>query len=128
MKRDSSSQDQEILKILKEMESLQVNYPEELLASRRAAFLDQVAQSTPELEVEQQLVSQDLNVTAHLKKLGSYPQTYPTHLLASRRAAFVRRIALLNFVSQCAAVWQAVQKRMCLCPLSTEKLGGNADL
>ena len=114
MKQDPSSQDQEILKILKEMESLQVNYPEELLASRRAAFLNQVAQSTPELEVEQQLVSQDLNVTAHLKKLGSYPQTYPTHLLASRRAAFVRRIAWLNFVSQCAAVWQAVQKRIYL--------------
>jgi hypothetical protein len=113
MKRDSSSQDQEILKILKEMESLQVNYPEELLASRRAAFLDRVAQSTPEQEVKQP-VSQDRNVTAHLKKLGSYPETYPSHLLAARRAAFVRRIAWLNFVSLCAAVWQTVQKRFSL--------------
>ena len=38
--------DQDLLKILKEMGDLPARYPEDLMAARRAAFLEQVAQST----------------------------------------------------------------------------------
>jgi hypothetical protein len=109
MKRASSLQDQELLKVLKEMESLQSQYPEELLTARRASFLDQVVQATP-AQAQEQPASQDQKVIDQLKRLGSVPVKYPPRLLAVRRLAYVSRIAWLNFVSLWAAMWLAVQK------------------
>jgi hypothetical protein len=111
MKRATSSTDQELLKILKEMEALQAQYPEELLSSRRASFLEQVEQSTVARKVEQ-LSSQDYKVIDHLRNLGSVPVEYPPRLLAARRSTFARRIAWLNFASAVTAAWLSIQKRI----------------
>jgi hypothetical protein len=111
MKRASSSKDQKLLEILKEMESLRAQYPEELLSARRAAFLEQVDQSTV-ASTEEQPSLQDRQVVDHLRNLGSVPAVYPPRLLAARRSTFTRRIAWLNFVSLCTAAWLAVQKRI----------------
>lgn len=108
MKR--APKDQDLLKILKEMESLQSHYPEELRSARRAAFLEQVARSAH--SEEEQPVIQDQDVLNHLGTLRSVPAQYPPRLLAARRAAFVRQIAWLNFVNLCTTVWQAIQKRI----------------
>jgi hypothetical protein len=111
MKRASSSQDQELLKILEGMESLPAEYPKDLLSARRASFLEQVAQSTLPNEEEQPSL-QDQKVVDQLRSLGSIPVKYPPLLLAMRRLAFVSRIAWLNFVSLCAAAWQAIQRKI----------------
>jgi len=106
-----TSQDQELLKILEEMSSLQAKYPEELYSSRRASFMDEVARSSI-AQTGEQPAMQDRKVTDPLKRLGSVPVEYPPRLLAARRSAFVRQIVWLNFVSLCAAVWMAVQQRI----------------
>jgi hypothetical protein len=111
MKRASSSQDEKLLQILKEMESSQEEYPEVLLSARRAAFLERVAQSTA-ADTEEQVSLQDQKLVEHLSALGSVPVKYPPLLLAIRRSAFVYRIAWLNFVSLCAAAWQAIQRQI----------------
>jgi hypothetical protein len=111
MKRASSSKDQKLLEILKEMESLRAQYPEELLSARRAAFLEQVDQSTV-ASTEEQPSLQDRQVIGHLRNLGTVPVEYPARLLVARRSTFTRRIAWVNFVSLCSAVWLAVQKRI----------------
>lgn len=107
MKR--APKDQDLLKILKEMESFTAQYPEELLAARRASFLEQVEQSTV-TSTEEQPVVQDQKVLNHLRRLGSIPAQYPPQLLAARKALFVRRIIWLNFVNLCAAAWMAITK------------------
>jgi hypothetical protein len=113
MKRASPSEkDQKLLKILQEMESLQAQYPEELLSARRASFLEQVAQAAPVPEEQQQTSPQDRQVIDHLRDLGSAPVEYPPRLLAARRSTYVRRIAWINFVSSVASLWLAIQKRI----------------
>jgi hypothetical protein len=109
MKR--ASQDQELLKILKDMGSQQAQYPEELLSSRRSSFIDLVTQSTS-APVEEQSPVQDQKVVRQLRRLGSAPVDYPSFLLVVRRWAFVRRIVWVNFVSLCTGLWLAVQKRI----------------
>ena len=108
-----TSQDQELLKILEEMSSVQVEYPEELLSSRRASFMDQLARSSL-AQTKEQPALEDRKVTEPLRRLGSVPVKYPPLLLAARRAAFISKIIWLNFVSLCAAVWLAVQQRILL--------------
>ena len=108
MKR--ASKDQDILQILKDLESVQEQYPEDLLSARRASFLKQVEQSSP--VKEEQPALQDRDLLVHLRNLGSAPAPYPSRLIAARRASFVRRIAWLNFVSLCTAVWLAIKNRV----------------
>jgi hypothetical protein len=109
MKR--APKDQDLLNILKELEGLKAQYPEDLLAARRASFLEQVAQSAP-VQAEEHPALQDREVVSQLRDLGSIPVKYPSRLLAARRAAFTRRIAWLNFVSLSKAVWMAIQNRL----------------
>jgi hypothetical protein len=113
-----ATQDQELLKILKEMSSAQAKYPEELYSSRRASFMDQVAQSS-HTQTREQPSPEDRKVIDPLRKLGSMPVKYPPLLLAIRRAAFIRRILWINFVSLCAAMWLAVKKHIPLPLLNT---------
>ena len=115
-----ATQDQELLKILKEMSSAQADYPEELYSSRRASFMDQVA-GTSHPQTGEQPAPEDRKVTDPLRKLGSMPVKYPPLLLAVRRAAFIRQILWINFVSLCAAMWLAVKKHIPLPLLNTHK-------
>ena len=105
-----TTQDQELLKILKEMSSFQAEYPEGLYSSRRASFMDQVERSSL-VQTDERTAVEDRKVTDPLRKLGSVPVKYPPFLFAARRAAFIRRILWLNFINLCAAVWEAVKKQ-----------------
>ncbi len=94
MKPIPSPQDQgwenEILKILKRLGSLKAEYPPELFAARRAAFLLQVeyrvkSQTEAELLVHEPFLQ-------HLQNLKSINREYPLALRAARRAAFIEQI------------------------------------
>ena len=103
--------DQDLLRILKEMESLQEQYPEDLLAARRASFLEQMTKPTP-ARAGERLELQDQKIVDRLRSLGSAPAVYPPHLMAARRQAFVRRIYWLNFVSLGSTVWLFIRDRI----------------
>src|SRR6187200_2662666 len=100
MKPDSSRQDPDITKILKGLESHKAEYPEDLLAARRAAFLQQVDQKT-EVEIQQEVAPQDQEITQLFAGLRSLETAYPESLLAARRSAFKHRILL----AQPASFW-----------------------
>lgn len=85
-----SPQDEEIVEILKRLETLRAEYPPELLAARRAAFVAQVEQRS-EIGVKEELPSED-QVIEVLESLKSAATEYPPELLAARRAAFVAQI------------------------------------
>jgi len=97
MKPTSSPQDQEqdqkIINLLKELGSLKVQYPPELLAERRSAFITQVEQSKGRIKEELPSRKQFINRLEDLKSLKS---EYPQELLAARRAAFIAHVEQLN--------------------------------
>jgi hypothetical protein len=111
MKRSSSPQDHDILKILKDMESQQTEYPPQLLSARRAAFMDQVAQHN-QVEIEEVWSSKDQEVIDLLKRLKSVEEKYPLNLWASRRSAFVRRVAWLNWINLWNTLYAAIQRSL----------------
>jgi len=85
-----SPQDQEIIEILKRLETLKVEYPPELLAARRAAFIAQVEEQTA-IGVKEELSSED-QVLQVLESLKNTATEYPPELLAARRAAFIAQV------------------------------------
>ena len=85
-----SPQDQEIIEILKRLETLKAEYPPELLAARRAAFIAQVEERS-EIGVKEELPSED-QVIEVLESLKSVATEYPSELLAARRMAFLAQV------------------------------------
>jgi hypothetical protein len=85
-----SPQDQEIIEILKRLETLKAEYPPELLAARRAAFIAQVEERS-EVGVKKELLS-EAQVADALDTLKSIPAEYPSELLGTRRAAFLAQV------------------------------------
>lgn len=85
-------QDQEIFKILENLESPREEYPPELLAARRAAFIAQLKQQQPREAEARQEATSGRGFTKHLLELGSVEEEYPQDLLAARRAAFIAQI------------------------------------
>jgi hypothetical protein len=85
-----SPQDQEIIEILKRLETLKAEYPPELLAARRAAFIAQVEERS-EVGVREGLLS-EAQVVNVLENLKSVPAEYPSELLAARRVAFLAQV------------------------------------
>jgi hypothetical protein len=85
-----SPQDQEIIEILKRLETLKAEYPPELLAARRAAFIAQVEERS-EVGVKEELLS-ETQVVNVLENLKSVPAEYPPELLGARRAAFLAQV------------------------------------
>ena len=83
-------QDEEIIQILKSLGAETVEYPPELLAARRAAFVAQVEQKG-KAKIKHQL---PLNgqFTKHLKEFKAVKAEYPPELLAARRAAFIAQV------------------------------------
>ena|GEM_PF-1262480 len=86
-----SSQDQEIIKNLERLKTLDPAYPPELLAARRAAFIDQIPQRNV-LSVKEARAAQDQEIIKNLENLKSLEPEYPPELLAARRAAFIGRV------------------------------------
>jgi hypothetical protein len=95
MKRASPPQDQEVLNALKDLESQKAAYPPELLAARRAAFLDQIAKHT-ETTPEEKFSLRDQKIIQLLKNLKAVEGKYPAYLWSVRRAAYRKQIAQLN--------------------------------
>jgi hypothetical protein len=85
-----SPQDQEIIEILKRLETLKAEYPPELLAARRAAFLAQVEEHS-EVGVKEELPSED-EIAGVLGSLKRVATEYPSELLAARRMAFLAQV------------------------------------
>jgi hypothetical protein len=98
MKRTPSPQnqepDQEIIDLLKRLESHKAEYPPELLAARRADFLVQIKQARS--EKTRQALASNGHFTKHLKELQAVKADYPAELLAARRAAFIAQVEERN--------------------------------
>lgn len=82
--------DQDIIELLKGLESNKVEYPPDLLAARRAAFIAQIKQYGQGGENE--MLASNRQFTKRLKELKSIKADYPSELLAARRAAFIAAI------------------------------------
>lgn len=89
------SSKEELLKTLEEMGSNQAVYPPELLAARRAAFLDQLSRRT-ETDAEEELAPGDRQIIQLLHKLKLAEREQPYRLLAIRRLIFRRQISRVN--------------------------------
>jgi hypothetical protein len=105
-----SSQDQDIAQILKKLESIKSQYPSELLAARRAMFIDQISQRT-QVEHGEEWTPEDQSVIEHLRSLGSMQVEYPPELLNSRRSAFKRQLAQRERVRLWASLRSALQNK-----------------
>ena len=90
MEPNPSPHDQKIIELLESLRSVQAEYPPELLAARRAAFVDKINQSTR--GESQEAVPSGRPFTKRLEKLQSVRAEYPPELLAARRAAFIAQI------------------------------------
>ena len=91
--------DQGVIKLLQELGSLEREYPPELLASRRSAFLAQIDQLST-VEVEPELAPGDQEVVRLLGGLRSIAPEYPPELLAARRSAFLEQIESAKNISR----------------------------
>ena len=97
MKSTISPHDQEIIELLKKLETVNADYPPELFAARRASFISQIEQHRSAGERQEEYLSQDRMIQV-LESLKSVPAEYPSDLLAARRAAFVAQIDEYNSV------------------------------
>ena len=95
MKPKSPSEDEQIVKILKELASHKASYPPDLLAARRAAFMDQIAQGG-QAEVQDGLTLKDQEVIRFLQGIKSFEPEYPSILLAARRTALRKQTAQMK--------------------------------
>ena len=91
MKPTPSPQDEEIIEILKSLGTLKAEYPAELLAARRAAFIAKIEQHRANGASKEAATSED-QVIGILESLGTLKAEYPAELLAARRAAFIAKI------------------------------------
>jgi hypothetical protein len=88
---EHDEQDQEIIKLLKDLGSFKSTYPSELLAARRAAFLAQV-EELGTAGTDEALPAEDQGIVKLLGELRSAQADYPPHLLAARRSALLRQL------------------------------------
>ena len=91
MKPTPAPHDQEIIDLLESLKSAQAEYPPELLAARRAAFIDRINQSATGDNHEEAVLS-GRQFNTRLRELQSVRDEYPPELLAARRAAFIAQI------------------------------------
>jgi hypothetical protein len=94
---DRDEHDRKMLKLLKDLGSYETNYPPELLAARRAAFLVQVEELS-QVDTGEELDTGDQEVVKLLGNLKSVQEEYPEELLAARRAAFLAQGEELRLV------------------------------
>ncbi|HEX5807088.1 MAG TPA: discoidin domain-containing protein, partial [Anaerolineales bacterium] len=94
MKLSPSPHDQQIIELLEKLGSLRAEYPAELLAARRAAFVAQIEQHNGAIDAEE--ISSNDPVIERLQILKSAASEYPAELLADRRSAFIAQIRQRN--------------------------------
>ena len=115
MKSTPSPQEQEIIKLLEALKSVKVEYPPELLANRRTAFLVQLAlmekfsvTNFPSLENEK--------IIEILESLKPVKAEYPSILMAKQRAAFLKQVAKRRRASWLDSLRTAIQSRLSFNP------------
>jgi hypothetical protein len=93
-----SPQDKEIIKLLKRLGALKIEYPAELVAARRAAFSVQIEQHKVEgarRKGKKEYFSQK-QVIELLEGLKPVKAEYPAALRSARRAAFIAQVEQYN--------------------------------
>ena len=106
-----SSLNGQFTKRLKELKSVQAEYPPDLLAARRAAFIARVEQQTNVgVEVTEELSSKDEELIRLFKAIKTTEADYPSNMRAARRSAFRRQIALGGGTSLLDALRSYIQK------------------
>jgi hypothetical protein len=90
VKRKPSPQDEAIIELLRRLGNLGAEYPAELSAARRAAFVAQIGQHKTVGGDEG--VSSEKQIFELLEQVKPVVADYPPDLLAARRAAFVAQI------------------------------------
>lgn len=90
MKTTSSPQDEEIIELLKRLGTLKAEYPSDLLAARRAAFVAQIEERKLKGANEEYFSPEQ--VVELLEGLKPVKAEYPPELLTARRAAFITQI------------------------------------
>ena len=119
MKTTPSPQDQEIIKLLKALKSVRVEYPPELLARRRTAYMVQLA-------LMEKFNVKNFNSIEHsienkeiievLESLKPVRAEYPSILMAKQRAAFLDQAAKRRRVSWLETLRSAIQSRFSFTP------------
>jgi hypothetical protein len=94
VKRKPSPQDETIVELLKRLGNFGAEYPAELSAARRAAFIAQIEQHRT-VGSSEESSSQD-RIFEVLEGLKPVVAEYPPDLLAARRAAFIAQIEQHN--------------------------------
>ena len=93
--------DEELIKLLKDLGPIRVDYPARLLHARRAAFLERVEELSTADAVEE-LSAEEQELVDRLTPLKSASIDYPADLLASRRSAFLQQLGRAEETS----VWE----------------------
>ena len=98
-----------MIKLLEELGSIKSEYPSQLWAARRSAFLAQVDQLTT-VETEGELSAGNQEIIRLLGILKSAPVEYPPTLLAARRSALLRQMEQANAPRLWDEVRRSVQR------------------
>ena len=106
---EHNEQDDEMIKRLRDLGSVDPAYPPELLKARRAAFLAHVDQLV-KAEAEAELNPRDQEVISLLGTLKSVKVEYPPDLLAARRVAFLQQMRTAGTISVMDRLRLAVQR------------------
>jgi hypothetical protein len=104
MDNESLSQDQDILDILRGLESTKAEYPPELLAERRRLFIEQLEKHA-QLEAVSELAEKDQRLTDIFRSLKALEPEYPPQELAIRRSLYQRQV----FETVQDSVWYALR-------------------
>ncbi len=83
-------QDQEIVEVLKRLGTHKAEYPSDLLAARRAAFIAQIDERKEVGEKED--LASETQIAEALGSLKNVEPEYPPELLAARRTAFLAQV------------------------------------
>jgi len=95
VRQTQSHYDEEIIELLKRLGTLKAEYPVELLAARRAAFVAQIDQLETITDNPDAAPGQDPMIEL-LQELKPLAMEYPPDLLAARRAVFLAQIEERN--------------------------------
>jgi hypothetical protein len=98
VKPTPSPQDEAIIELLKRLETLKAEYPPELLAARREAYIAQIEQHRAVSAHKEESPSQT-QIIQLLEGLKPVVAEYPPELLAARREAYIAQIEQRRAVS-----------------------------
>ena len=101
---ENKEQDQEVIKLLKDLGSFESPYPPELLSARRAAFLAQL-EGLVTVDESQELAPGEQEIVKLLANLKSAQAEYPPDLLAARRSALLQQLGRAKIPS----VWDELR-------------------